>query len=267
MTTELASYETLQLEEPRPGILLVRFNRPEVRNAISTQMGRDVLAVFSGLVADPGHWRCVVLTGAGDRAFCAGVDLKERRGMSDDAWHRQHRLFEQMMLSLLDCPLPIIAAVNGAAYAGGCEFALLCDFAYAVPSARFALTEVTIGIMPGGGGTQTLQRRIGYGRAAEVILTGRPFGAEDAREWGLVNRLCEPDALIPEALDTAEAIARNAPLSVRQAKRSMLLGANMDLRTGMFFEIDAYNQLVHTEDRREGINAFNEKRRPVYRGR
>lgn len=263
----IAVYETLELEEPQPGLLLVRFNRPEVRNAINTQMGRDVLAVFTDLLVEQGRWRCVVLTGAGDKAFCAGVDLKERRGMSDEDWHSQHRLFERMMLSLLDCPVPIIAAVNGAAYAGGCEFALLCDFAYAAENARFALTEVTIGIMPGGGGTQTLQRRIGYGRAAEVILTGNPFSAEEAKDWGVVNRICAPEALVPEALETAGAIARNAPLSVRQAKRAMLLGGNMDLRSGMFFEIDAYNQLVHTADRQEGINAFNEKRKPAFTGR
>ncbi|MEX2521003.1 MAG: enoyl-CoA hydratase/isomerase family protein, partial [Paracoccaceae bacterium] len=152
----IAVYETLVLEEPQPGLLLVRFNRPEVRNAINTQMGRDVLAVFTDLLVEQGRWRSVVLTGAGEKAFCAGVDLKERRGMSDEDWHSQHRLFERMMLSLLDCPIPIIAAVNGAAYAGGCEFALLSDFAYAAEGARFALTEVTIGIMPGGGGTQTL---------------------------------------------------------------------------------------------------------------
>lgn len=262
-----ATFETLSLDSPAEGVLVVCLNRPERRNAISTQMGRDLVAVFSGLSEEPGPWRCVVLTGTGDRAFCAGVDLKERRGMTDEAWLRQHALFERMMLALLDCPLPIIAAVNGAAYAGGCEFVLMCDFAYAVPGARFALTEVTIGIMPGGGGTQTLPRRIGAARAAEVILTGRPFSAEDAHDWGLVNRLCAPETLMAEALDTARAIASNAPLSVRQAKRAMALGARMDLRSGMFFEIDVYNQLVGTDDRREGILAFNEKRPPKFTGR
>jgi enoyl-CoA hydratase len=267
MTKTLGRYETLKLDTPSPGVLVVSFNRPEVRNAISTKMGHELVDLFTGLNADPAGWRCVVLTGTGDRAFCSGVDLKERRGMSDETWNKQHALFERMMLALLDCPLPIIAAVNGAAYAGGCEFMLLCDFAYAVPTARFALTEVTIGIMPGGGGTQTLPRRIGYARAAEIIMTGEPVGAEQALAWGMVNRLCAPEKLMDEVLTTAGNIARNAPLSIRQAKRSMTFGARMDLRSAMFFEIDAYNQLVGTDDRREGIAAFNEKRPPEFRGR
>jgi enoyl-CoA hydratase len=260
-------YETLEIEEAADAVMVARINRPEVRNAISTQTGRDLLDVFSGLGAEPDPWRCVVLTGAGDKAFCAGVDLKERRGMSDAQWHAQHQLFERMMLAVLDCPLPVIAAVNGAAYAGGCELVLLADFAYAAPSARFALTEVTIGIMPGGGGTQTLPRRIGHARAAETILTGRPFSADEALSFGLINRICPSDALMAESIETATAISQNAPLSVRQAKRSMLHGAQMDLRSAMVFEVDAYNRLVPVEDRREGINAFNEKRRPQFRGR
>lgn len=267
MIAQLPTYETLKLDTPTPDVLLISFNRPQVRNAISTQMGRDVVDLFTAINADPSPWRCLVLTGTGDKAFCAGVDLKERRGMSDDTWNKQHQLFERMMLAVLDCPLPIIAAVNGAAYAGGCEFALLCDFIYAVPAARFALTEVTIGIMPGGGGTQTLPRRIGPARAAEIILTGTPFSAEEARDWGMVNQLCAPERLMSDVLATAGKIARNAPLSIRQAKRAMTLGARMDLRSGMFFEIDAYNQLVGTKDRQEGINAFNEKRSPVFTGK
>jgi enoyl-CoA hydratase len=262
-----ARYETLKLDTPVPGVLVVTLNRPELRNAINTKMGEEMVDVFTRLNADPGGQRCVVLTGAGDRAFCAGGDLKERHGMTDEAWNSQHRLFERMMLALLDCPLPVIAAINGVAFAGGCEFMLLCDFAYAVETARFALTEVTIGIMPGGGGTQTLPRRVGYARAAEIVLTGEPFGAEQALNWGVVNRLCTADQLMNEVLATASKIARNAPLSIRQAKRSMILGQRMDLRSAMFFEVDAYNRLVGTEDRREGIAAFNEKRKPEFKGR
>jgi enoyl-CoA hydratase/carnithine racemase len=259
-------YETLILEEAAVGVLLVRLNRPEVRNALNTQMGRELLDAFTWIAATPEPWRCVVLTGTGDKAFCAGADLKERKSMSDEEWGRQHQLFERTMLSVLDCPVPAIAAVNGAAFAGGCEFVLLCDFAYAASSARFALTEATIGIMPGGGGTQTLPRRAGLARASEIILTGRPFSAAEALEWGVVNRVCEPEALMSETIDTARTIAGNAPLSIRQAKRSMTLGTRMDLRTAMFFEIDAYNRLIPSADRREGVNAFNEKRPPVFTG-
>jgi enoyl-CoA hydratase/carnithine racemase len=207
------------------------------------------------------------MTGAGERAFCAGGDLKERQGMSDDAWQAQHLIFERMIRAVLECPMPVIAAVNGAAYAGGCEIALGCDFIYAARSARFALTEVTIGIMPGAGGTQNLPRAVGLRRAKEILLTGRPLSADDASEWGMVNRLCEAGAVVKDALETAAAIAANAPISIRQAKRSMHYGVNMSLADGMLFEIEAYNRMVPTEDRREGIASFNEKRKPVFKGR
>jgi len=163
--------------------------------------------------------------------------------------------------------VPVIAAINGPAYAGGLEMTLMCDFIYAVRSARFALTEVTLGIMPGAGGTQNLPRAVGERRAKEIILTGQPFSAEQAFEWGLVNRLCEPDELLQSVMTTARTIAQNAPLSVRQAKKSISLGLQMDLRTGLRFEVEAYNQLIGTEDRTEGVRAFNEKRKPQFRGR
>jgi enoyl-CoA hydratase len=160
----------------------------------------------------------------------------------------------------------VIAAVNGHAYAGGLEVMLYCDFAYAVKTARFALTEVTLGIMPGGGGTQNLPRAIGERRAKEIILTGKPFSAEQAHAWGMVNQLCEPGQALADALATARVIAANAPLSVRQAKKSIHYGLQMDLTTAYRFEIEAYNQLIDTQDRHEGVRAFNEKRKPVFRG-
>jgi enoyl-CoA hydratase len=261
------SYETLRVETAAPNILQVTLNRPEVANALNTQMGRDLLDLWTGLIAEPGELRCVVLTGAGNRAFCAGGDLKERHGMSQAQWEAQHEIFERQYWALLDCPIPVIAALNGHAYAGGLEMALACDFSYAVKTARFALTEVTLGIMPGAGGTQLLPRAVGERRAKEIILTGKPFGAEDALQWGILNKLCEPDALMPEALATAATIAANAPLSVRQAKKAIAYGVQMDLRTAFRFEIEAYNRLVPTEDRQEGIRAFNEKRKPKFRGR
>src|SRR5438132_5646229 len=157
------------------------------------------------------------MTGAGDTSFCSGGDLKERLCMTDETWQAQHLLFERAIRAFIGCPVPVIGAINGAAYAGGCELALCCDFLYAAESARFALTEVTIGIMPGAGGTQNLPRAVGERRAKEIILTGRPFSAQEALEWGVLNRVVEPEALMGTALDTAKTIAANAPLSVRQA--------------------------------------------------
>lgn len=259
--------EFILVETIRPHLLCVTMNRPEVGNARNTRMGLELLEVWTGLIRDPGEVRCVILTGAGDRVFCSGADLKERNGMSHDAWERQHEIFERGRDALLSLPVPVIAAVNGHAYAGGLESVLVCDFAYAVRGARFALTEVTRGIMPGGGGTQTLARVAGERRAKEVILTGRPFSTEEAYEWGVINRICEPGTLMDAVTETAQAICENAPLSVRQAKKSIHNGLQMDLRRGLAYEIEAYHRLIDTEDRLEGIAAFNEKRKPIFKGR
>lgn len=261
------TYATLKIESPEPHVLVATLNRPDVRNAINTQMGRDMLDLWTRLTADAADVRCVVLTGAGDRAFCSGGDLKERNGMTRAAWQAQHEIFERSYWTLMDLPIPVIAAVNGHAYAGGLETLLACDFAYAVRTARFALTEVTIGIMPGGGGTQNLPRAVGERRAKEIILTGRPFTADEAYQWGILNRVCEPSELMPATMETARTIAANAPLSVRQAKTAIRYGAQMELKTAFRFEVEAYNRLIDTEDRMEGIRAFNEKRKPVFRGR
>jgi enoyl-CoA hydratase len=259
--------DTLKIESPREHVVLVTLNRPEVANAMNTQMGLDLLATFDGFCAAPGRQRCIVLTGAGPKAFCAGGDLKQRNGMTDEQWQDQHLIFERAIRAMIDCPVPIIAAVNGAAYAGGLEISLCADFIYAAAHARFALTEVTLGIMPGAGGTQNLPRAVGARRAKEIMLTGQPFSAQDAYEWGMVNRICDAETLLLDALATATVIANNAPISTRQLKQSVNVGSNMDLRSGMMFEIEAYNRMVPTEDRREGIRAFNEKRKPVYQGR
>ena len=260
-------YETLRVEDRGDGLLLLTLNRPEVANAMNTQMGRDLLAFFEAMNAAPAQQRCIVMTGAGERAFCAGGDLRERNGMTDEAWQDQHLLFERMVRALAGCPVPVIGAINGAAYAGGCELALLCDFIYAAETARFALTEVTLGIMPGAGGTQNLPRAVGERRAKEIILTGRPFTAGEACEWGMVNRVCAPGRVVEEALETGRRIADNAPISVHQAKHAIHFGMQMDLASAMMFEIEAYNRMVPTADRREGVLAFNEKRKPRFIGR
>ena len=263
----MKNFDTVSVETPQEHTVLVTLNRPEVANAMNTQMGLDLLAVFDGFCAEPNRQRCIVITGAGVKAFCAGGDLKQRNGMTDQQWQDQHLIFERMIRAMLACPTPIIAAVNGAAYAGGMEISLCADFIYAAEHARFALTEVTLGIMPGAGGTQNLPRAIGARRAKEVLLTGRPFSVQQAFEWGMVNRICKAETLLAEALETASVIAANAPISTRQIKQSVDVGANTDLRSAMMFEIEAYNRLVPTEDRREGIAAFNEKRKPIYKGR
>jgi enoyl-CoA hydratase len=259
-------YETLSLEERGESILVVRLNRPDVLNAINTQMGRDHLDLWTRLTAEPGKLRCVVLTGAGERAFCAGGDLKERNGMTQAQWQAQHEIFERAFVALVECTVPVIAAVNGHAFGGGLEMALCCDFIYTVPGARLALSETSLGIMPGGMGTQNLPRAVGERRAKELIFSARPFSAAEALQWGLVNRICEPANLLGEALETAAAIAANGPLSVRQAKKSIHYGLGMDLQSGYRFEIEAYNRLVDTDDRREGVKAFNEKRKPDFKG-
>jgi len=261
------TYDTLLLDEPAEHILRVTLNRPEVSNALNTQMGLDTLDLWDSLCADPALYRCVILTGAGEKAFCAGGDLKQRLGMTDAQWQAQHLIFERGVRAMAACPIPIIGAINGAAYGGGCEFTLSCDFAYASSTARFALTEVTLGIMPGAGGTQTMPRAVGIKRAKEILLTGLPFTAQQALDWGVVNQVCDPATLHAEVLATAQRIAANAPLSTRQIKHAVNTGMQMDIASALLFEIEAYNRLPPTEDRREGVAAFNEKRRPVFKGR
>ena len=192
----MKALETLKVEAPQEHTVLVTLHRPEVANAMNTRMGLDLLDVFDGFCAAPNKQRCIVITGAGAKAFCAGGDLKQRNGMTDEQWQDQHLIFERAVRAMIDCPVPVIAAVNGAAYAGGLEIALCADFIYAAEHARFALTEVTLGIMPGAGGTQSLPRAVGARRAKEIMLTGQPFSAREALEWGMVNQICSADAVV-----------------------------------------------------------------------
>jgi len=264
---ELPNYHTLKTERQGEFVLLVTLNRPDVLNALDTQMGADLHDLFLRITAAPSDYRCVVLTGSGERAFCAGGDLKQRDGMTQAQWQAQHEIFERAFVAMMECPVPVIGAVNGHAYGGGLEMAMCCDFVYASRAARFALSEVKLGIMPGGCGTQNLARAVGERRAKELVLTAAPFTAEEGLDWGLFNRTSEAGQVLAEAMETARVLADNAPLSVRQAKKSIHYGLQMDLLTAYRFEIEAYNRLVDTEDRREGVRAFNEKRKPRFMGR
>jgi len=264
------TYTTLKYEMLSPHILKIEMSRIEVSNAFNTQMAEELVDCFEylsmNLHASEKDIRVVILTGAGDKAFCAGGDLKERNGMSDAEWFSQHLVYERMVRAIMGCPLVIIGAINGAAYGGGCELVSMVDFAYAAPHARFAQTEVKLGIIPGAGGTQNLARAIGSRRAKELILTGAVFSADEACEWGLINGVVPADQLLSVVTKKAEAIAANGPVAVRQAKMAISRAEDLSLADGLMFEIESYNRCVSTDDRHEGIAAFNEKRPPKFTG-
>jgi enoyl-CoA hydratase len=247
-------------------VVTVTIDRPERRNALNTALGEDLLACFERLGRDADA-RVVVLTGTGDKAFCAGADLKERDGMTDEAWRAQHVVFEQAAVRILRCPIPVIAAVEGAALGGGLELALLADFIVAGATAVFGLPETTLGIFPGIGGTQLLPRMVGAPLAKELIFTGRRLAADEAREAGLVNHVVAAGQARATATEIAATIAANGPIAVRQAKKAIAYGTETDLETAMVLAIEAYNATVVTEDRLEGVRAFNEKRPPRFTGR
>ena len=262
----MMTLKTLLISQPAPHVLQVTLNRPEAANAFNTQMALDLVSAFEAVGMEPADTRAIILTGSGTRAFCAGGDLKERNAMSNAAWEKQHLIYERMARAILNCPIPIIGAINGAAYGGGCELATAVDFAYVAEGSRFAQTEVKIGIIPGAGGTQTLPRAIGERRAKELILTGQSFSAQQALDWGLANAVYPLEDLLPAAIAAAQSIAANAPVAVRQAKQAIFKGSGMGLADGLAFEIEAYNRTIPTQDRREGVLAFNEKRSPNFTG-
>ena len=259
-------YETLDIRHEDGGVMVVTLNRPDRLNAMNTPMMRELRALFTDLYVHADQARAVIVTGTGERGFCPGADLKERDGMTDATWRSQHALVEQIARAMVQAPQPLIAAVNGVAMGGGAEIALLCDFIYAADHARFAFPEVTRGIMPGMMGPQNLPRAVGVRRAKEIVLSGKPFSAAEAAEWGMVNRVLPLADLMPAALDTARTIADNAPIGVRSAKASLDKDTELDRATGYDFEITAYNATIPTEDRLEGVRAFNEKRKPVFKG-
>lgn len=257
------AYETIVIQ-PKGGVFAVGLNRPQAANALNLKMGTELAQVFSAITKNKKS-RAVIVFGQG-RHFCAGADLKERKGMDEAAWHKQHAAFEKARDAILKCPVPVIAAVSGAAFGGGLELALACDFIYAADDATFGLTEATLGIMPGMGGTQTLSRRIGIARAKERMFTGQRISAKQAHDMGLANALVARGKLLDAAFTCAQQIAASAPLSVRAIKQAVNEGAALSLDKAVALELKHYNTLLKTKDRHEGINAFNEKRRPKFTG-
>ena len=262
-----SSYKTLNVTASPDGyVVTVELNRPEALNAMNTAMGEELLRCFDAFTWDK-TVRAVVFTGAGEKAFCVGGDLKERNEMSDEVWRAQHLIFEQGAARVLHCPVPVIAAVEGFALAGGCELALLSDFIVAGETAVFGVPETTLGIFPGIGGTQLLPRIVGAPMAREMIFTGRRVDAKEAKAVGLVNHLVPKGQARAKALEIATTIAANGPVAVRQAKKAINRGSETDLETGMALAIEAYDVTVTTEDRLEGVRAFNEKRKPRFQGK
>lgn len=247
-------------------ILIITINRPDVLNCLNTELFTKMLELFRTL-SKSDTLRCIVLTGAGTKAFCTGGDLKERNGMSNEDWKKQHTLIEELFMTVKEFKVPVISAVEGYALAGGCELALLTDFIIASDTAKFGLTEATRGIIPGGGGLQNLSRAIGLRRAKELIYTGRIIDAQTAYDWGLVNRVVQQGTALQTARSIATSISSAAPQSIKMAKMAMNRGVEVDFNTAYALDIAAYNVLVPTEDRLEGIAAFNERRKPRWKNR
>ncbi len=244
-------------------VALITLNRLEVMNALNTALALRLIDVLRDLAERPAV-RVVILTGAGDRAFCAGADLKQRLGMTAEQWTQQHRTFERMHRLVREMRKPIFAAVNGAAVGGGCELAMSTDFLIASETARFGQPEVKRGIMPGAGGTQFLPRFLPRGLAFQLLMTGELISAHDAHRWGLVNRVCPPDRLLATAREIADAIAVNSPAAVQQAKRSAKMGLGQPIEQAIEIELECYQKMVAHPDRFEGVAAYNERRTPNF---
>ncbi|HKR70072.1 MAG TPA: enoyl-CoA hydratase-related protein [Streptosporangiaceae bacterium] len=245
------------------GIAEVVLDRPDAMNALSTAMLVQLTAHFTAIAADP-QVRVVVLSSSGDRAFCVGADLKERAAMNDAQIMAQRPVFRAAFGAVFALPQPAIAAVHGYALGGGCELALSCDVIVADATAQLGLPEASVGLVPGCGGTQLLARRIGPGRAAEMIFSGRRADAEEAHAIGLADRLVAAGSARTTALDLAAEIAANSPVAVRAAKQALRNGAGLGLTAALDVEDAAWRTAASSADRREGIAAFAEKRKPVW---
>lgn len=250
------------LEFPSPQVAVVRLNRAEVRNALNQDVREQLASHFTALGARS-DIRCIILTG-GDKVFAAGADIRAMAdaGAIDMMLRNTHLLWQ----AIARCPKPVIAAVNGYAWGGGCELAMHADLIIAGESASFSQPEVKLGIMPGAGGTQRLTRAIGKFKAMKMVLTGQPISAHEACDMGLASEVVADDQVIPRALELATQIAALPPLAVMQIKEAVLAGQDTALDTGLMLERKAFQLLFASQDQKEGMQAFLEKRKPDFKG-
>lgn len=261
----MADYETLLVEQ-KGAAMVITVNRPKALNALNASVIVDLSHAVEQVKGTKGV-AGVVITGAGDKAFVAGADIRAMVDMSAEQAQTFAAQGHSVGEAIAHLPVPVIAAVDGFALGGGCELALACDFIYASETSKFGQPEVNLGVIPGFGGTQRLLRRVGQARALELCLTGELFDAKTAQSWGLVNRVCEPGKVLEEALATVALIAKKGPLAIAAAKRVVHEGAEIPLPAANQLEIDAFGQLFGTEDQREGMQAFIEKRAAQFKGK
>lgn len=258
-------YKTL-LFEVADGIATITINRPDKMNALNSDVIKDLTTAFGAVFADP-EIRVVILTGSGDKAFVAGADISQMKDFNS-LQGEQFAAAGQGALNLIEsCPKPVIAAVNGFALGGGTEIAMACDFVYASEKARFGQPEINLGIIPGFGGTQRLPRLVGKAMAKELVLTGAIIDATEALRIGLVNRVVPHDSLMEEVKKTAAMIASKGQVAVRLSKDCINNGMNTDLGNALLIERQAFSLLCSTEDQKEGMSAFLEKRKPDFKDR
>jgi enoyl-CoA hydratase len=246
-------------------IALITFNRPKILNALNSALLDEFSEALDRVQGDE-NIRVLILTGAGDKAFVAGADIKEISECNTLSAKLFAEKGQQVISKIQQLSIPAIAAVNGYALGGGNEIVLACDFAYASETAILGFPEITLGIIPGFGGTQRLARLIGTAKAKEIIFTGNRISAATAKEYGMINKVCAPESLLDEVKETAKTIASRGKVSVRAAKEVINLGMDADLNTGLAIEADAFAICMSGEDAREGTSAFLEKRKPVFKG-
>jgi enoyl-CoA hydratase/carnithine racemase len=258
--------ENVLLTEQRDSVLIITLNRPKMMNSLNFAMLNALKDQIEKVRFDSSI-RVVIIKGSEERAFCAGADLKERITLSEDEVKKFIFTIRTLFSTIENLNKPVIAAVNGIALGGGTELALACDIRIAADNASMGLTETRLAIIPGAGGTQRLPRLVGKGKAKELIFTGRRVNADEALEISLVNKICAPEKLLDECLEMANMICETGPVAIEQAKYAINNGYETDINTGLAIESNAYWITIPTEDRLEGLKAFREKRKPVYKGK